>query len=114
MKNLCKSFADAFNGVFYCIRNERNMRIHMAATAIVMFVSLCFYEHSKTERIILILVCTLVMSLEIVNTAIEKLIDKVSPEHSLLAKVAKDCAAGAVLIAAIAAVVIGVILFWRW
>jgi diacylglycerol kinase len=108
---MINSFKNAFKGILFCIRNERNMRIHIAVTLIVLTVSVCFYEHTRTQRILLVLTCALVMSLEIVNTAIESLTDKLSPELSPLAKAAKDCAAGAVLVAAIAAVVIGVMLF---
>jgi diacylglycerol kinase len=88
------------------------MRIHIAATAYVMYFASVFYELNRAELIGLILTCVLVMSLEAVNTAIEVLTDKASPEFSALAKAAKDTAAGAVLLAAIAAVVIGVVLFW--
>ena len=88
------------------------MRIHTTATVYVILTALFFYELTRTELILLILTCVLVLSLEIINTAIEVLTDKASPEYSALAKAAKDAAAGAVLFSAIAAVVIGVILLW--
>jgi len=78
-----------------------------------MLAALFFYEFTRSELILLILTCVMVMTLEIINTAIEVLTDKASPEYSTLAKVAKDTAAGAVLVASIAAIVIGVILFWN-
>jgi diacylglycerol kinase len=108
---MINSFKNAFCGIFFAIRRERNMRIHITAAITVMFISLMFYEHSRAERVLLVLTCASVMSLELINTAIERLTDKLSPEQSPLAKAAKDCAAGAVLIAAIAAVIVGVILF---
>jgi diacylglycerol kinase len=110
--NLAKSFTHAFRGIAFAVRYERNMRIHIAATVYVMFTALMFYEFSHTELMLLILTCALVMSLELVNTALEALTDKASPEFSALAKAAKDAAAGAVLVTSGAAVVIGGILFW--
>ena len=110
--NLRKSFTYAFRGIVFCIRYERNMRIHIVTTVFVLFFALYFYKLTSTELIVLILTCVLVMSLEIVNTAIEVLTDKASPEFSILARVAKDTAAGAVLLSALASLVIGVILFW--
>ena len=110
--DLRKSFVHALRGIAVCIRYERNMRIHIAATVYVIFTALFFYDLTRAELILLILTCVSVMSLEIINTAIEVLTDKASPEYSALAKVAKDTAAGAVLLASFMAVVIGVILFW--
>jgi diacylglycerol kinase len=111
--NLKNSFVYALRGIFYCIRYERNMRIHIAATVLVTIAAKIFCDFSRTEWCVLILTCALVMSLEAINTAIERLTDEVSPEYSRFAKIAKDVAAGAVLIASIAAVIIGIILFWR-
>jgi diacylglycerol kinase (ATP) len=88
------------------------MRIHIVSAAFVIFFALSFYELTRAELLLLILACTLVITLEIVNTALEVLTDKASPEFSALAKAAKDTAAGAVLTASIAAAAIGVILFW--
>ena len=110
--NLRKSFVYAFRGIAFCIRYERNMRIHIAATVYMMYFALRFYDFTRTELIVLILTCAMVITLEIVNTAIEVLTDKASPRYSTLAKIAKDTAAGAVLVASTAAIVIGGILFW--
>ena len=110
--DLRKSFVYAFRGVVFCIRYERNMRIHVTATVYVFFFALTFYELNRAELILLILTCSVVMSLEALNTALEVLTDKASPEYSSLAKAAKDAAAGAVLLSSIAAAIIGVLLFW--
>ena len=80
---LYKSFGYAFQGIFTCIRKERNMKIH----------------------------CTVAMALELVNTAVEAVVDLVTEERHPLAKIAKDTAAGAVLIAAIMAAIVGLIIF---
>jgi diacylglycerol kinase (ATP) len=109
--SLRRSFACAASGIAFCVRYERNMRIHLVVFAYVMFAAIAFYEFTRAELILLILTCTNVMSLEIVNTAIEVLTDKASPERSALAKVAKDAAAGAVLMSALAAATVGLILF---
>ncbi|MCL1903931.1 MAG: diacylglycerol kinase family protein [Oscillospiraceae bacterium] len=111
-RSLIKSFVHAFRGIAFCVMYERNMRIHIVVTVYVMLTALYFYELTRTELILLILTCVSVMSLEIINTAIEVLTDKASPEYSALARAAKDAAAGAVLLSSIAAVVIGVILLW--
>ena len=112
VKSLVKSFAFAFRGIAFCVRYERNMRIHITATVYVMLAVLCFYELTRTELCVLILTCAVVMGLEMLNTALEVLTDKASPEYSTLARVAKDTAAGAVLISAVAAIAIGYFLLW--
>ena len=78
---ITKSFGYAFEGIFTCIRKERNMKIHC------------------------------IMALELVNTAVESVVDLVTSEYKPLAKIAKDTAAGAVLIAAIMAAIAGLIIF---
>lgn len=88
-----------------------NMRIHIVATMCVLYLSQ-FYNFTKEQFILLITTCVTVISAEMMNTAIEVVIDKVSPGYSALAKVGKDVAAGAVFVTAVAAVIIGVILFW--
>ncbi len=111
VKKLGMSFVYAFKGIMYCIRHERNIRIHIVALVYVIFFSL-FYSFSKTEYTIIILTCAFVISAELFNTAIEVVIDKVSPKFSVFAMVGKDIAAGAVLISAAAAVAVGVFLFY--
>ena len=109
--SLAKSFKYALNGIRFCVRHEKNMRIHIVAALYVLYFSQ-FYNFTRAEYILLILTCVIVLSLEMLNTAIEVVIDKVSPEYSALAKVGKDVAAGAVFVSALAAVIIGVFLFW--
>lgn len=115
MKSLLKSFVYAFRGITYCIVHERNMRIHLCFTA-YMFGFLTvhdFFEVSRTQFAVLFVVCALVMALEAVNTAVEKAIDLETSEIKSLAKVAKDAAAGAVLIAAIGAVAAGIAILYQ-
>lgn len=110
IKSLLKSFIYAFSGIFTAIKTQRNFRIHTVATIYVFSASL-FYNFSKIDYVVLILICALIMSLELINTALESVVDICSPEYSKLAKTAKDCAAGAVLVSAIGAIIIGICLF---
>ena len=97
-----KSFGYAFEGIFTCIRKERNMKIHCVMTLLVILAGFIFHI-SATEWCICLTLFGLVMALELVNTAVEAVVDLVTSERRPLAKIAKDTAAGAVLIAAIMA-----------
>ena len=113
MKNLLaliKSFGYAGRGIFACAARERNFRIHIcAAVTVAIFAAL--YGATRIEAAILALVIALVMGLEAVNTAVEDAADLVSSERSELVRLAKDAAAGAVLIAAVGSVVVAVFVF---
>lgn len=111
IKKLGMSFVYAGRGIAYCIRHERNIRIHIIVLLYVLYFS-NFYDFGRTEYALLILTCASVIALELLNTAIEVVIDKVSPRFNVFAMMGKDIAAGAVLVGAIGSVVIGVILFW--
>lgn len=115
MKNLAKSFVYAFRGITYCIAHERNMRIHLCFTAFMFgFLTVHdFFEVSRTQLAVLIATCALVLALECVNTAIEKTIDLETKEKNTLAAIAKDAAAGAVLIAAIGSVAVGLSILYQ-
>ena len=106
-----KSFKYAFRGIVYCINNERNMRIHIVVAIYVLYFS-GFYSLSVNRFCLLIAVIALVMALELLNTAVERACDAIQTEISPLIKMAKDVAAGAVLVAAVGSVFIGVLLFW--
>lgn len=89
---------------------ERNMRFHVFSACIVVITG--FLTHiSAIEWMILLLIMALVIAMEMVNTAIESVVDLVSPDKHPLAKLAKDVAAGAVLVCAIASIFIGLIIF---
>lgn len=104
--NLFLSFKYAWAGVKYAFATQRNFRIHTAIGVIA--VSLGSYLHIQAmEMAVIILTCAIVMVLELLNTAIEAVVDlTVKQSYHELAKIAKDCAAGAVLISAIAAVLV--------
>lgn len=105
-----KSFVYAFNGIKHLVGKEHNAWIHCVATVMVIVAGI-FFEINKTEWCLVILCIGTVLAAEGFNTAIEKLTDLASPGYNELAGKAKDIAAGAVLIAAIAAATIGFIIF---
>lgn len=107
---ITKSFGYAFEGIFTGIRKERNMKIHCTVTLLVVIAGF-FFHISAIEWCICLTLFGLVMALELVNTAVEAVVDLVTKERRPLAKTAKDTAAGAVLIAAIMAAIAGLIIF---
>jgi diacylglycerol kinase len=107
---LYKSFGHAFQGIFSTVRRERNIKIHLTAMALVIIAG-ALLGLSVTEWCICILLFGLVISLELVNTAVEAAVDLATDKWHPLAKLAKDAAAGAVLVSAMAAAVIGLIIF---
>lgn len=107
---LTKSFGYAFDGIWTGIRNERNMKIHCIAAIFVTLAGTLFHI-TAVQWCICLLLFALVISLELVNTAVEAAVDLVTEEKKPLAKIAKDTAAGAVLFAAIVSVIIGCIIF---
>lgn len=110
MIKLIRSFKFAFFGIWTCIKNERNFRVHIVA-AIAVFIFSCIYQIPKVNTLVLILTIFLVITMEALNTSIETVVDLASPEKSELAKAAKDTAAAAVLLAAICAVVVAFLTF---
>lgn len=107
---LYKSFGYAFEGIFAGIRGERNMKIHCFAAVCVIVAGVLFHI-SVTEWCICLVLFGLILSLELVNTAIEAVVDFVTEDKKPLAKLAKDTAAGAVLIAAVMAAMAGILIF---
>ena len=107
---LYKSFGYAFQGSYTCISKERNMKIHCGFSVLVVIAGIIL-KLSVTDWCICLTLFGLVMALELVNTSIEAVVDLVTEERKPLAKIAKDTAAGAVLIAAIMAAIIGCIIF---
>jgi diacylglycerol kinase len=105
-----KSFAYAFEGILDFIKYEPQAVIHAIATVLVVAAGF-YFSINATEWIAVIVAIGLVIISEMMNTAIEKLTDMVSPEYNPRAKVVKDLAAGAVLIAALAAAMIGIVVF---
>jgi diacylglycerol kinase (ATP) len=101
-----QSFNYAFEGVIHVLRTQRNMRIHFAIAACVLVLAFV-YDVTRIELIALMIAIAFVLIAEMVNTAVEATIDLSTPSFDPLAKIAKDIAAGAVLIAAANAVAVG-------
>ncbi len=110
MVNLYKSFYAAFVGLYNAFKQERNIKIHVSAAVIISIIGL-IVEINSWQWVAQTLVIGLVISLEMVNTAIEELTDLVSPEYSRIAGKVKDIAAGAVLFAAITSVIVGCLIY---
>jgi len=109
-KNRIKAFGYAFSGLGQSFRQEAHLKLHLVIALMVSGLA-AFFDVSKTDWIILLLAITLVISLEMLNSAIEKLCDLVQPETHPKIKYVKDVAAGAVLIACIFALLAGCIVF---
>jgi diacylglycerol kinase (ATP) len=107
---LIRSFSYAFAGIYELLRSESNTRIHLLATVCALTAGILL-RISKSEWYIIVIVIALVWAAEAFNTAIEKLTDHLFPEYHETARLAKDLAAGAVLICAITALVCGLIIF---
>lgn len=105
-----KSFGYAFQGIFRTIRDERNIKIHLFAMTMVILFGIRL-KLSAQEWMVCLILFGLVISLELVNTALEACVDLVTNERRPLAKKAKDAAAGAVLFSAIMAAIIGLMIF---
>ncbi len=105
-----KSFGWAFNGLKDCILHEKNFRIQYLLALAVVIAGL-FLNISSTEWTIILLCFALVLGFEIINSAIEKLCDLVSPDFNLTIKRVKDMSASAVLLSAIITFIIGCIIF---
>ncbi|MBW3541469.1 MAG: diacylglycerol kinase family protein [Planctomycetes bacterium] len=107
-RSLLHSFQCAFAGVWYVLRTQRNARIHVALAAAVVALA-AWLAVSPAQWAVLTLAIGLVFAAEMANTAAEALVDLATPQHHPLAKVAKDVAAGMVLVVSGAAAVVGVL-----
>ncbi|MCR2803177.1 diacylglycerol kinase family protein [Paenibacillus soyae] len=117
MRAYLRSFTYALSGIRFALKSERNMRFHCGAAVVVIALGL-WLSITVTEWCLILLSIALVMSLELVNTAIEQTVNLASPNQHPVAKAAKDVAAGAVTLAAFFASIIGLIVFgpplWRF
>ncbi len=115
MKAFIKGFGYAFQGIWYAVIHERNMRFHISLFCYMMFFLLRydFFTVSRTEFAILLMMSALIMAGELINTGIEKAADAATLERNPYVKVAKDAAAGGVLIAAIFSVAVGIIIMFQ-
>ena len=107
-----RGFVYATRGVLRCVKEERNFRFHLTFAAYVVGFATQF-SLSRVEWLVLCLCIGAMLSAELINSAIERTVDRISTEQHPLSGAAKDVAAASVLILAVAVTVIGVLLFWR-
>ncbi|HZS90692.1 MAG TPA: diacylglycerol kinase family protein [Chloroflexota bacterium] len=107
---LISSFRYAFAGIWWAIKTQRNMRVHLVLGICAVLLAIALGLDTAREAI-LALTVTLVLVAEMINTVVEAVVDLVSPTYHPLARVAKDVAAGAVLVTAIGSVVVGLFIF---
>jgi diacylglycerol kinase (ATP) len=111
VRKLVDSFNYAIQGIIHTIQTQRNMKFHIFIAVIVLIFSL-FFDLSRTEILLLSISITLVLVLEMINTAIETTIDLFANYYHPLARIAKNVAAGAVLISSINAILVGYLIFF--
>lgn len=110
-RSLLWSFNYAIEGIIYALRTQRNMRLHILAATVVLVAALLFHV-TRLELIALLFAISLVLVAELANTALETAIDVTVERYDPMAKVAKDVAAGAVLISSLNAVAVGYLVFF--
>lgn len=110
IKKLLKSFTYAFYGINYALNSDQNLIIHFIV-AMIVFAAGIILQVTPNEMAILGLTILVVITAEMINTALEKTVDLVTREHRIEAKIAKDISSGMVLISAIGAIIIGLIIF---
>ncbi len=109
-QSLFQAFQNAFSGMIHCVIHERNMKIHMMFALIAGGLAWRL-QLDRYETLILLLTIASVLFAEMVNTVVETMVDLISPQIHPLAKIAKDVAAGAVLLTAINSLFVAYILF---
>ncbi len=109
-KKLINSFKYAFTGIVTSFKTEQNMKIHVLIMILVIIAGIVL-KVSALDWIILVIMFALVISAELFNTVIETVVDMITMEKNEKAKIAKDIAAGAVLVLAIGSVIVGLIIF---
>jgi len=110
MKKIRNSFKYAIEGIWTSFKTERNMKIHIFIMILVIIAGIIL-KINKSEWIICIILFAIVIGSELFNTSIETIVDMVMPEKNEKAKIAKDVSAGAVLVVAIEAAIIGLVIF---
>jgi len=113
MKNFLRSFVFAVRGLIVAFRHERNLKVQLAV-AFITVVAGFYYSITTAEWVAVLALIALVLCLELVNSAIENVVNLITTEQHPLAGKIKDIAAGAVLLASIFSVIIGIIIFWKY
>lgn len=110
-RTLLDSFNYAFEGIIYALKTQRNMRLHFVTTGVVLVLSL-YLKLEKIEILILFLAIAFVILAEMMNTAIEATVDLITQEMHPMAAIAKNVAAGAVLVSSFLALVVGYLILF--
>ena len=109
-KSILHSFSFAVTGIITAVKQERNMRFHVVSSIIVIFLS-WYFSITKMEWLFILFAIGGMFTLELLNSAIERVVDLTTSEIHPLAKQAKDMAAGAVFVYAILSIAVGLIIF---
>lgn len=112
-RSILQSFGYAFEGISHALKYNQNLRIHFAIGIVVVIASLIMHVN-PFEMGILGIIILLVISAEMINSSIEEMVDLISIEHSKEAKIAKDVAAGTVMLTAISSVIVGFLIFFPY
>jgi diacylglycerol kinase (ATP) len=107
-----RSFHHAFEGIMYATRTQANMRAHLVIAAMVLVATLIL-RLDRFYVVAVVILIALVLGMELMNTAVEAIVDLLTVAHHPLAKTAKDAAAGAVLVVSLASVVCGYLIFYQ-
>jgi diacylglycerol kinase (ATP) len=113
ISKLIKSFGYAWTGILIAAREQLNIKIHLLAVVIVVIAGL-FFQVTTYEWCLIVICFGMVLTAELFNSAIENLVDLVSPGHHPLAGKVKDIAAGAVLISATATAIVSLFIFLKY
>lgn len=110
MHRLVRSFGHAFAGIVFVFRYNQNIRVHFVVAVLVVVASI-YFKVTPFEMGILGVMILLVLSSEMINTAIEEMVNFVTIEHQREAKIAKDVSAGMVLLTAVGSIIVGLLVF---
>lgn len=111
MQHFFRSFHYALRGLWYAFRHEHNFQIEVVFALLVFLLAFLFHL-SLTEQSLLLITACVVLALELLNTAVERLVDMMKPRVHPYARVVKDIMAGAVLVSSLFALLIGCIIFF--
>lgn len=112
-KNRINAFGFAFSGIWHSFKSEAHIKILFLASIAVIATGL-YFKVTKLEWMVLLICCGFVISLELVNSAIEKLCDAFTTDNNATVKYVKDVMAGAVLVTSITALIIGILIFYPY
>lgn len=110
LKRLVKSFNYALEGILYTLKTDQNLIIHFSVAILVIIASI-FFRVNPFELGLVFIMILLVISAEMINTAMEKMVDLITKEHRVEAKIAKDVSSGMVLLTVAGAIIVGILIF---